>query len=250
MSEGRLSEQDVLVIGGSSGIGLAVARTAQSEGAQVTIAGRDEGRLRRAAETLDEPQIVALDARDPKAVRAYFEAAASFDHIVCTMHSTVGGTLPSILTRLATMDLAAAREFAEGKWWSQLHVAREAPRALRQGGSLTLTSGAASSAPLADHSLIGPVNCAIDGLVPKVAKELAPSRVNSVSPGLVKTPAYDRLSNEARAAMYDEFAAQLPAGWVAEASDIAKAYVFLMDAAYVTGCVLPIDGGVHVVSVL
>jgi NAD(P)-dependent dehydrogenase (short-subunit alcohol dehydrogenase family) len=245
---GRLVDQRVAVVGGSSGIGLAVARAACAEGAAVTIAGRDAERLEDAAGALGAVENAAVDARDPAAVERFFAAAGPFDHVVCTIHSTSDDTLGGVLAPLADMDLEAARDFADGKWWAQLQLARAAPRAIHPGGSLTLTSGAASTAALDDHALIGPVNCAIEGLVPKIAKELAPIRVNAVSPGLVKTPAYDRLPGPAREAMYAAFAARLPVGWVAAPADIAKAYVFVMEATYVTGAVIGIDGGVHLAN--
>lgn len=242
MSE-ALTHQHVVVIGGSSGMGLATARAAASEGARVTIAGRDPVRLERATK-LAGPGVAArtLDIVDEAAVAEFFGSIDPFDHLVITAHasSVVTGAIAS----LADMTLASARAFMETKFWGPFMAAKHGRPKLAPRGSIVFFSGAAGTRKLLpNHTAIGATNGAVEAFARQLAKEIAPQRVNVIAAGLVRTPTYDGMPEAARDGMYAHYAQQALVGRVGEPEDIARAAVYLMSNDYVTGQIHEIDGG-------
>jgi len=238
-----LDHQHVVVIGGSSGMGLATAQAAAREGANVTIAGRNEARLAAAAGAVGvKARAKPLDITDEAAVVAFFEDIESFDHLVITAHasSVVTGAIES----LANMSLAAARAFMETKFWGPFAAAKHGASKLKPTGSMIFFSGAAGARKLLpNHTAIGATNGAVEAFARQLAKEIAPKRVNVIAAGLVKTPTYDGLSDEARTAMYAGYAKSALVGRVGLPEDIARAALYLMSNGYVTGQIHEIDGG-------
>lgn len=243
MGNDRLVGKHVVVIGGSSGMGLAIARAAAPAGARITVAGRDEARLARATTSIG-PQATArrLDISDETAVQAFFEGMDRIDHLVITAHasSVVTGAIES----LAKMNVAAARAFMETKFWGPFMAAKYGHPKLAADGSIIFFSGAAGARKLLpNHTAIGATNGAVEAFARQLAKEIAPQRVNVIAAGLVRTPTYDGMPEAAREAMYAGYAKNALVGRVGEPEDIAQAAIYLMGNGYVTGQIHEIDGG-------
>ncbi|MGO4378739.1 SDR family oxidoreductase [Pseudoduganella sp. RAF19] len=230
-----LHGQKVLVVGGSSGIGAAAAKSLAALGAEVTIASRNAGKLEAAAAEIGGAVRTAiLDTSDDSALEAFFAAQDAFDHVVVSAAQTASGPVK----QLALVDAYAAMN---SKFWGAYRVARAAR--IRQGGSLTLVSGFLSVRPSKTSVLQGAINAALEALTRGLALELSPVRVNAVSPGLVATPLWAGLSEEKREAMYEGAAVRLPAQRVGQPEDIANAITYLVTTPYATGSTVLVDGG-------
>lgn len=237
-----LKDKRIVVLGGTSGIGFAVARAAAAEGARVVIASSNGARVREALERL--PAGVegrTADAGDEAALAGLFAGLGSFDHLVYTAGEALN------LSSLAELDIAAARRFFELRYWGALTAAKHAAGRLAPGGSIVFTSGIASTRPKANWAVPASICGAMDGLTRALAAELAPVRVNAVAPGVVKTPLWRGMSPEAQAALYANEAARLPVGHCAEPDEIALGYLYLMRQPFVTGQTLTLDGGEYLV---
>ncbi len=213
-------------VGGSSGIGLAAARRAAAAGWDVVVVSREPERADVAAER------VALDIANEAAVRETFEALGPIDHLVFSPVARAGGPARSL-------DLAAARRAFETKFWGPFTAVQAAD--VRE--SIVFVSGVAATTPMRGGSATAAVNGAIEALVRTLAVELAPVRVNAVSPGIIATPTWDAIAAEDREAMFDRLAGALPAGRVGTADEVAEAIWLLLTNGFVTGIVLPVDGG-------
>ncbi len=241
-----LTGQRVVVIGGSSGMGLAVARAAAAEGAHVVIAARNPERLERARATIAGAVTSrGLDVRDEAAVKGFFEELGALDHLVSTAHESSAGI--GAMRTFPELEIAAARRFMDGKFWSQVIAARYAVPTLSAHGSITLFSGVASRKAMPRHTAIAAVNGAVEAFARALAHEIRPRRVNVVAPGLTATPTYDSIPEKDRAAFFAARAAHLPVGRVGTPEDIAETVLYLMNSGYSTGTVVDIDGG-HLVE--
>lgn len=239
----RLDGQRVVVIGGGSGIGLGIAKVAAGAGARVVLAGRSAGKLEAAkAEVGAEAEARVLDATDRAAVRALLTALGSVDHLVVT----AAAGLP--FGPFTSLDPDAFRRGFDGKFWAFVHAVREVLPVLRRDGSVTLVTGAAARAAMPGTAGVAAVNGALQSMVPTLARELAPVRVNALSPGLVATPVYDGMPASAREAMYRQAAERLPTRRIGAAEDLGEAALFLMTNGYTTGIVLDVDGGARLIG--
>jgi NAD(P)-dependent dehydrogenase (short-subunit alcohol dehydrogenase family) len=216
----------VVVIGGSSGIGLATARLCRDKGWDVVIASRDPERADVDAEK------VALDVTDAAATRELFARLGAIDHLVTTTVARAGGPVRDL-------DLDAARHAFETKLWGPLAAIQVAD----VRGSIVLTSGVLAHVPAVGGAATAALNGAVEGLVRTLAVELAPTRVNAVCPGFVDTPTWAGLDDDARQTMFDRLAGALPVGRVGAAEDLAHAIWLLLTNGFVTGTVLGVDGG-------
>jgi NAD(P)-dependent dehydrogenase (short-subunit alcohol dehydrogenase family) len=230
--------QRIVVLGGSSGIGLATAQAAAREGATVVIASSRKARIDEALATLPTgTEGHVLDLTDSDATQALFARLGSFDHLVFT----AGETLQ--LGSLATTDVDAARRFFTLRYWGAYYAAKYGSSNIRHGGSIVFTSGIAAQRPRAGWSLGASICAAMEGLTRALAVELAPIRVNIVSPGIVQTPLWGNMAEADQAALYRQMADKLPVGHVGDAAEVAQAYLYLMRQTYSTGQVLVVDGG-------
>jgi len=230
-----LDNQRILVIGGSSGIGLAIAAATADAGASVTIASRNEEKLTAVATKLSGAvNIAVLDAGDNELLERFFEAQMNWDHVVVSAAQTRVGSV-------RTLGLTDAKAAMESKFWGAYRVARVAH--INGGGSLTLVSGFLSERPSATAVLQGAINAALEALARGLALELAPVRVNAVSPGMIDTPMWDDLPSEKRTEVFETTAEQLPVRKIGRPEDIANAVLFLMTTAYATGSTVRVDGG-------
>jgi NAD(P)-dependent dehydrogenase (short-subunit alcohol dehydrogenase family) len=231
----QLTNTRFLIVGGSSGIGLATAKAAVDAGASVTIASRSKAKLDAAMASLGEnARALVLDTADDAAVEQIFAAEAAWDHVVVSAAQTPGGPV-------RTLSLSDAKSAMESKFWGAYRIARAAK--INAGGSLTFVSGFLSVRPSATSVLQGAINAALEALARGLALELAPIRVNAVSPGLIATPLWSGMADEKRDAMFASAAQRLPARRIGEADDIANAVLFLARTAFATGSTVRVDGG-------
>ena len=216
----------IVFVGGSSGIGLAAARKAVAAGWDVIVASRNPGRADVDAETVE------LDVTDVEMVRSYFGSLGPIDHLVSSTVARAGGPVREL-------DLDAARRAFETKLWGPLAAVQSAD--VRR--SIVLLSGAAASTPMRGGAATAAVNGAVEALMRTLAVELAPVRVNAVSPGIIDTPTWAAMPDDQREAMFSRLAGSLPVGRVGSADDVADAIWHLLTNEFVTGTVLHVDGG-------
>lgn len=236
-----------LIIGGTSGIGLAVAEQLAGRGHQVHIAGRNPERVRAAQERVEHAggsgQLGhVLDAADAQAVDALAAEIAPIHHLVITLAGS-GGAGP-----LADLPVEDLRQAFEEKYWPTVTALRAALPHVAPDGSITLVGAATARAAMPGTAGIGSLNAAVEGLIQPLAAELAPMRVNAVSPGYVDTPWWDGLDAETRAAFFKQAADGLPTKRIATAADIAEAIVLLATNPNITGTVLETDGGARLTA--
>jgi NAD(P)-dependent dehydrogenase (short-subunit alcohol dehydrogenase family) len=233
-----LSQQRVVVLGGSSGIGLAVAQQVVAHGARAIIASSNADRVKQAVATLAEKaEGHALDLSNEHEIQRFFQKIGDFDHLVFT----AGDALK--LNELAATDLGKARHAFELRYWAVLAAVKHASTHIRPGGSIVLTTGIAGERPYKGWALAASVCGAIVSLTRALAVELAPIRVNAVSPGVVRTNLWGNMQEHEREGMYESVGKTLLVGRVGEACEIARAYLFLMQEGYSTGQIVVVDGG-------
>lgn len=235
----------VVIVGGSSGIGLGVAEAAQRKGAQVFIVGRSAEKLRTAEKSLGkETGVIALAAditTEADLVRL-FKEVGEFDHLVATAGS------PPTSYPIGDTDMDAVRAFIDNKLVGAVLLAKHAVGGLKAGGSMTFTSGINKDRPpVPAGSVVAAIAGSFGYFARALALELAPTRVNVVSPGWVDTPMWDDLVGEAKASFFEEMATRLPAGRIPKPLDVAAAYVFLMESEFTTGETIHIDGGQNLI---
>lgn len=225
----------VVVMGGTSGIGLATAEACAADGAEVVVTGRDRGRLDAAAKTVTAAE--AVDGTSEEAVRGFFSRIGRFDHLVLAL-SGAGGAGP-----LRELDLADLRAGFEGKFFPHILAAQSALGTIAEDGSITFITAASARGALPGTAGLAAVNGAIERAVPPLAAELAPIRVNAVSPGVIDTPWWSAVPEEQRQERFAAFAGQTPARRVGRPGEVADAVRYLIGATFVTGAVIPCDGG-------
>lgn len=242
MSRGpELAGQTVVLIGGSSGIGLETARRARSEGARVILTGRSPERLERAARELGALSSAAFDATDFERLERFLDQLPTpIDHIMVSS----GGPY---YARLADIDFAKARRNADTALWLPLHIARRVVGKVSPGGTLLFIGGTGGRRP-ASGVLIATFTAAMPALVRALALEIAPIRVNLIAPGFVDTPLSASLLGDQLDARREQLRRTLPIGRVVGPADIAALAVHLMTNTAITGATYDIDGGQQLVE--
>ncbi len=228
-----LAGQKVVVVGGSSGIGLAAAEMAKAQGAEVVIASRNAERVKSAAGKIGAKGI-PTDVTNDQSVTDLFDAVGAVDHVVVSAAQLRTGPFK-------TVAMEDVRATLEGKLWGAWRCARAAR--IKGGGSLTLVSGFLSIRPRPNSAIVSVANGALESLTRALALELAPVRVNCVSPGIIDTPIRAAMPEAARKEMLDKIAAGLPVKRVGLAQDIAKQILAFMDNGFMTGSIVYLDGG-------
>jgi NAD(P)-dependent dehydrogenase (short-subunit alcohol dehydrogenase family) len=235
---GFLTGKRVVVLGASSGLGLATAQAAAAEGAQVVIVSSQSQRLARALQTLPAGSTGhVVDLTNEAQIQQFFAQNGAFDHLVYT----AGEALQ--LSPLSDTSLETARTFFDLRFWGALTAVKYATPHVAPTGSIVLTGGTAGRRPSKGWSLGASICSAMEGFTRAMAMELAPIRVNIVVPGLVRTSLWDSLPEADREGMYAHLSQVLPVQHIGEADDVAQTYLSAMRQPFMTGQALVVDGG-------
>lgn len=234
----KLNGKKIILLGGTSGIGLATAKAAAEEGAHVVVASSRQASGDAALASLAgkaEGRMIDLSRED--AIASFFKSAGEFDHLVYT----AGENLE--LGEIKALSIDWARQFWNIRYWGAFTAVKYGAPHIRTGGSIVLTTGVAGARPHAGWTVAASICSAMEGLTRALAVELAPVRVNAVSPGVVRSPLWSAMSEKDRETMYRDAGARILAGRVGEVDDIAEAYLYLMRENFSTGQVIVVDGG-------
>jgi NAD(P)-dependent dehydrogenase (short-subunit alcohol dehydrogenase family) len=225
----------VLIVGGSSGVGFDTACMFDESGADVTIASRNQTKLNTAIDKLsNRASSWQLDITDIRAIEACAQSGTLWDHIVISAADTPMGNIRDLPFDKATQAM-------DSKFWGAYRIARLIP--IRPGGSLTFVAGYLSQRPGKSSALQSAINAALEGLGRALALEMAPTRVNTVSPGLINTELWSSLEPDKRETLFDSVSARLPVRRIGSPRDIAEGIIFLASNGYATGTTLYLDGG-------
>ena len=234
-----LSGQRAIVVGGSSGIGLAVSRALAEAGAEVVVAARDPAKLEAAGTAGPRLHAAAVDAGDPGSLARFFAAQGAFDHLVLSFTSGKGAG------PFRTIGLDELRQAVEGKTVAYLATMQAALPTLRADGSMTLVTAVSARAARPGTAGLAVSNGGLNAVVPVLARELAPLRVNAVCPGVVDTPWWAKLPDERRRALLAQAAAESPLQRTGTPEEIAQAIAMVVANGFITGAVVDVDGGIR-----
>lgn len=226
----------VVVIGGSAGMGLSIAKEAYQKGASIVIGGRTLEKLENAAKEIgDNVEFEVIDTMNEESVKSFFEKIGAIDYL-----TTPGSSVK--MSNIKDLPLEDAMYTMNNKFFGQYLCAKYAQ--INNGGSITLFSGILSRRPGQSDSILAPTNTAVETLGKALARELAPIRVNTIAPGLVAgTDAYKMMPEEMREGMYDYVSSILPLGKVGNPEEIANATLMVMSNTFMTGTTVDVDGG-------
>lgn len=236
-----LEGQRIAVVGGSSGMGLALSEHLLKSGSEVIIVGRSRDRLQAAHDHLraaGQARVHQADVSDEDQVRQLFDTTGEIDHLVCTAADIRGAY--ELLPHLA---LSALQRAIDSKIVAPILLAKHGVPRMSRHGSMTFVSGIAAYRPRPKGIAVAAINAALEGVVRAMAVELAPIRINAVSPGWVRTPIWNDVAGADSEQLLAAMAERLPVGRVGTADDIAHAIVFLLGNGYMTGTVLHVEGG-------
>jgi NAD(P)-dependent dehydrogenase (short-subunit alcohol dehydrogenase family) len=235
-----MSSQHAVVVGGSSGIGLAIASQLLALGHKVTITGRSEARLEAAKTKLSgDLSALVLDAANTASLPNAFSHIGKFDHLVLALGSGKG------VGPFASVSISDVRQGFEEKVFPHFATAQAALPFIAKDGSITFISAVSAHAAMPGTAGIGAANAAVAALVPILAAELRPLRVNGVSPGVIDTPWWDFLTDEQKVPVFADFAGKTPVGRVGRPEDVAQAVAFLISDSFMSGQVMICDGGLR-----
>lgn len=234
-----LKGKKIVVMGGTSGIGLASAQKMAYLGARVVVTGRDPERAALVRRENPELTVEIVDATSVKALQAFCESQKSIDDLVLCVSGGKGAG------RFAELRGADLHEGFELKFFAQFRAAQAALPFLRKDGSLTFVSAISARSARPGTVGLAAINGAIEAMVKPLARELRPLRVNAVSPGVVETPWWDRLPQGLRETLLKESADASLVGRNGSAGEVGDAIVFVVNNGFVNGTVLEIDGGIH-----
>jgi NAD(P)-dependent dehydrogenase (short-subunit alcohol dehydrogenase family) len=231
----------VVVLGGSSGMGLATVRRLAGTGYEVIATGRDAEKLEAAVASIKGTvHVRAFDGAQREQLERFFESVGTIDHLVIALSGGEGSGA------FRELDMACVRRGFEAKFWPHIQAAQAVLPFLRKGGSMTFVTAISARVANPGTSGLAAINAAIEAMVPVLARELAPTRVNAVSPGVVETPWWNVVPDDARQAFFEKHASELPVGRIGQPDDVAQAIAFLVENGYTTGSIMECDGGLHV----
>lgn len=231
----KLDGSKVVVIGGASGVGFAVAAAAQEAGATVVVGSSQTPRIEAAAAKLGKgARGLTVDVKDEASVAAFFDAIGPFDHLVFT-----AGDWGHMMGATSSLDVEASKARMEVRLWGAARAAKHAIRHIAKDGSFTLTGGMLAHRPMPGAPLTTASAHTTEGLAMGLARDLAPIRVNAVCLGLITSEQVQNMGE----AMIRSFTANLPLPRGGTVEEAAEAYLYLMRATYVTGQIVRVDGG-------
>ena len=235
-----LRGKKVVVIGGTSGIGFAIAEAALAEHAEVVVASSSVANVETAVKRLGgAAKGFPLDVKDDASVAGFFEGLGPIDHIAFT----AGDWGSFRVSPLADTDLEAAAQGLAVRYWGAARVAKHAHKHMPAGGSITFTNGMVAHRPSKGRALSTAMAGGIEHLTMGLAMELAPIRVNCVCPALIRTDVWNSIPEAGREDQFKRMTAHQPLPRIGEPEEVAEAYLYLMKAGYTTGQVLRVDGG-------
>ncbi|KIO74477.1 short-chain dehydrogenase [Pedobacter lusitanus] len=233
-----LKGKQVVLLGGSSGIGLATALAVAREGASIVIVSSSQRRINNALSILPKnSRGFAADLGDEKQIEELFKKTGKFDHLIFT----AGDELK--FRELSVLDIDEAKQSINLRFWGSIMAAKYGAPLIRKGGSITLTTGAIGKRPRTGTVVIAGMASAIDGLTRSLAFELAPIRVNAVCAGTVRTNLLANMPELEREVLFNKVGSKLLTGKIGDANDLAEAYLYLMRGSFTTGQVIVVDGG-------
>ncbi len=233
-----LQGKRIVLLGGTSGFGLATAQAAASEGADVVVVSSQQQKINTALATLPAgSKGYAVDLNNEQQIDTFFKGVGEFDHLVFT----AGETLQ--LSELPDVKMDEARNFFNLRFWSALMAAKYGSPFIRKGGSVILTNGTIGKRPWKGWAVAAGITGAVEALTRALAVELAPIRVNAVCAGMVRTELWGNMPEVDREAMFNDYGSKLLTGAVGNPEDIAEAFLYLMHGKYTTGQVVVVDGG-------
>jgi NAD(P)-dependent dehydrogenase (short-subunit alcohol dehydrogenase family) len=237
----ELTGQRIVIMGGSSGIGLATARMLVKAGVEVTITGRNPDKINTAVMQLGERvHGSVVDATSIPQLQTFFREYGTFEHLVIAVSGAAGGGA------FRSLDLQDLRHGFEAKFWPQVAVAQISLETLQRDGSITFIASGSSRTARPGTAGLAAINGALDAMIPTLAVELRPLRVNAVSPGVIATPWWDRVSEGFRNDFFAQSAASAPAERVGQPEDVAQAIIFLIQNTFMTGSIIDCDGGARI----
>ena len=227
---------NVVVIGGTSGIGLATAISSAQRGATVFAAGRSLDKIEACQASYPDIQFRQVDTHDPEGLSALFSEAGPIHHLV-------GAATGATRTNGPFMSQSDEQfRAAFDKFWGYTHVVRQGVPHLVEDASITLVSGTPARKCNPGMISVSCTGCAVEGFVRALTPELAPIRINGVAPGIIDTPMFDHFG-EKKAATLDAIGANFPLGRVGQPEEVAEAILLCMSNTYMTGVVIDVDGG-------
>lgn len=233
-----LEGKRVILMGGTSGLGLATAQAAAAEGANVVVVSGNQERVDSALKELPEgSEGYAVNLSEEKAIKTFFDTIGNFDHLVYTAGENIS------LINISDLDVEVARNYFTIRFWGAFAAVKYGAPHINEGGSINLTGGTASPRPAAGWVLGSSICSAMEGFMRTMAVELAPIRVNIVAPGVIKTNLWNGLTESDREGLYTYIENTLPLKRVGEAEDVAEAFLYTMKQKFGTGQIIGVDGG-------
>ncbi len=239
--ENYFRDKNILFLGGSSGIGLAAAKIVSSYGANIFVVGRNQDRLDRVLVEIPGSRGKQLDVTKTQQVKSFFDEIGSFDHLLATH----GGPL---YVKLSRLDFDAVQQNFHDRFVSMLAIAKFGVEKVREGGSMVFMGGTTSRRPGPGYAVTGPLNDAVETLTKNLAVELAPVRINLIAAGFVDTPLSQRILGESFQSRAAHLRSTLPIRRVVTAEDVAMTAVQLMASTAITGSIIDLDGGQHLIA--
>jgi len=229
-----LKNKKIVVVGGSSGIGLNLSGHLIDRGAEVTLGSRSPEKLAEAKKILsDKPSTYKVDASDENSVTEFFEKVGNFDHLVTTIKPD------HLVSRFKQSSVFSAREAFDNKFWGQYNLTHHCLGYIAKQGSIILTSGIASQKSYIGFSGTAAINGAVESLVKSLSGEIAPVRINAVCPGFIERHTND----SSRYASIKSLGANPPTNRLGTQDEVSQAYIYLLENKYSTGSILVVDGG-------
>lgn len=235
----ELNGRNIVIMGGTSGIGLAAAQQLASRGASVVVTGRNPERAERVRQANPALQVELVDTSSVETLQTFYKGIGQFDSLVlCVSGAKGAGTFNSL-------DIAEVREGFDAKFFAHFLAAQAALPFIAKDGSLTFITAISARAANPGTAGLAAINGAIEAMVKPLARELRPLRVNAISPGVVETPWWDRLPPEVRETLLRQSAAASLVGRNGSAEELGSAIAFVVTNGFMSGTVLEVDGGLH-----